>query len=73
VNVDLPDGVVGNYFILVFTDSNIAGALPPGNAGVEFEQNISSTLARVGEYRDEGNNITAQPLAITLATRPICR
>jgi subtilase family serine protease len=70
VNVDLPDGVVGNYYILVFTDSNISGALPPGNPGVDFDQQISRTLARVGEYRDEGNNITAQPLAITLATPP---
>ncbi|HEY7119523.1 MAG TPA: CARDB domain-containing protein, partial [Tepidisphaeraceae bacterium] len=70
LNVDLPDGVVGNFFILVFTDSNLAGPLPPENPSLRFEDSIDQTLARVGEYRDEGNNITAQPLAITLATPP---
>ncbi len=69
----LPDGVVGDFHVLVFTDSNITGSLPPGGPGVDFEFAVDQTMARVGEFRDEGNNITAAPMSITLAAPPDLR
>ncbi|BAY26513.1 peptidase S8/S53 [Calothrix sp. NIES-2100] len=48
LNVDLPIGVAGDFYILAVTDA--------GNG--------------VGEFKDEGNNITATPLSISLATPP---
>ncbi|WP_048324300.1 CARDB domain-containing protein, partial [Crocosphaera watsonii] len=70
LDVDLPDGIQGDYYLLAYSDSNIAGYLPPQPAVVDFEAYIDPYLARVGEYKDEGNNITATPINITLATPP---
>ena len=57
----LPDGIDGNFYLLVFTDSNIT----KGYSGLIYES-VSQTLSRVPEFHDEGNNITATPLTITL-------
>lgn len=64
-NVTLPDGIEGNFHLLVFTDSNIAGS--SGNKNVDFESYpISRTAARVPEFQDEGNNITAVSMPVIL-------
>lgn len=57
----LPDGIDGNFYLLVFTDSNIT----KGYNRLTYES-VSQTLSRVPEFQDEGNNITATPLTVTL-------
>ncbi|QGZ92576.1 CARDB domain-containing protein [Microcystis aeruginosa] len=77
LNVTLPDGVEGNFYILVFSDSNIDNSSSaPYNfeydwrSGIDFDYSPYRELARVPEFRDEGNNITAVPLPINLAVPP---
>ncbi|MBD2200392.1 MULTISPECIES: CARDB domain-containing protein [Calothrix] len=77
INVDLPESIRGDFYILAFTDSNIFDPLPlptpffiPGNNYIVFNPEDDNRLARVGEYRGEGNNIISAPLAIRLATPP---
>ncbi|MHC4994061.1 MAG: CARDB domain-containing protein, partial [Planctomycetota bacterium] len=62
--VSLPDDVEGDFYLLVFTDSSITGPPPPGGPWVGFEYGINTTFARVPEYQDEGNNITAEPMTV---------
>ncbi|HCO96831.1 MAG TPA: hypothetical protein DIU00_23310, partial [Phycisphaerales bacterium] len=69
-NVTIPDGIEGDYYVLVFTDSNIDGPLPPGGPGISFDGKSDLILARVLEYRDEGNNVTAEPITIILTEPP---
>ncbi|MDZ8264725.1 CARDB domain-containing protein [Nostoc sp. ChiQUE01b] len=57
----LPDGIDGDFYLLVFTDSNIS----KGYSRLTYES-VSQTLARVPEFQDEGNNITAAPIKVTL-------
>src|SRR5262249_43176275 len=59
VNVRLPDGIQGNFYILVFTDSNLVG--DPTTPGL-MTDGSDSFLGRVGEYQGEGNNITSAGL-----------
>ncbi|MFM6899465.1 MAG: CARDB domain-containing protein, partial [Microcystis panniformis] len=73
----LPDGIEGNFYILVFSDSNISNARPVPyqyeygwRSGIDFSYSPYRELARVPEFRDEGNNITAVPLPINLAVPP---
>ncbi len=66
--MQIPDGIQGNYYILVFTDSNLIGSAT--SPGLYFEANVDKVQARVGEYRGEGNNITAAPLPIILTNPP---
>lgn len=73
VNVVLPDGIVGDFFVLVFVDSNLAGPLPPAEAQVGFEDRIDKVFARVPEFQGEGNNITSAPLQVLLANPPDLR
>ncbi len=55
--------------MLVFTDSNLTRLGDKlGN-----ESSVDRNLARVGEYQDEGNNVTATPLTIALASPPDLR
>ena len=68
LDVRIPDGIQGNYYILVFTDSNLIGSAT--SPGLYFETNIDKVQARVGEYRGEGNNITAAPLTVILTVPP---
>ncbi|MFM6406127.1 MAG: CARDB domain-containing protein, partial [Microcystis sp.] len=77
LNVTLPDGIEGNFYILVFSDSNISNARPvpyqyeyDWRSGIDFSYSPYRELARVPEFRDEGNNITAVPLPINLAVPP---
>jgi subtilase family serine protease len=70
VNVALPDGVAGDFHVLVFTDSNLAGRLPPAESRIGYEFGIDRQMARVKEFQDEGNNITAAPLEVILSTPP---
>ncbi len=73
LDVALPNYIEGEYNILVFTDSNIE---PPRNRntplGVENlgEGTPFSVNARVREYQDEGNNVTAAGITITPITPP---
>ncbi|WP_422665759.1 CARDB domain-containing protein (plasmid) [Anabaena sp. PCC 7938] len=59
----LPDGIDGNFYLLVFTDANISKG---NNNKLTYDLGISQTLSRVPEFQDEGNNITAAPLTVTL-------
>jgi hypothetical protein len=70
LNVALPDGVEGGFYLLGFADSNISGWPPPSPPHVGFESDVNPYLARVGEYRDEGNNVTVAPLSISLSPPP---
>ena len=40
------------------------------NASIYYEAGFNDNLARVGEFQDEGNNITSAPLSITLRETP---
>jgi hypothetical protein len=70
VHVNLPDGIEGDFHILVFTDSNLTGAVPPHGPGIGFERFINQQMARVPEFQDEGNNVVAEPSPILLSTPP---
>ena len=74
LHVALPDGIEGDFYILVFSDSNLIGPLPPGGPGNHLEDFLDrppgSIFARVMEFQDEGNNITAAPLEVVLSTPP---
>ncbi|MDM9385689.1 CARDB domain-containing protein [Chlorogloeopsis sp. ULAP01] len=61
--ITLPDGIEGNYYLLLFTDSNITEQ-PSSNSKLGLDSN--STFARVPEFKDEGNNITFAPLQVIL-------
>jgi YD repeat-containing protein len=67
INVQLPDGIQGNFYILVFTDANVTG--DPTIPGIGFDDS-DQVLGRVGEYQGEGNNITAAPLSVILTIPP---
>src|SRR5262249_55511493 len=58
-NVILPDGISGQFHILVFTDSNFT-----------IDRFDAPPMGRVEEFRDEGNNISATPLTVLLANPP---
>jgi hypothetical protein len=68
LNVSLPDGISGPFNILVFTDSNVTGSPPPADPGVRLKSRFVTdpVLARVGEFRDEGDNIATAPLTVFL-------
>jgi len=73
-DVTLPEGIQGEFYVLVFTDSNVTGSRPPAEAGVELESNISApdgplnlVMGRVPEFGNEGNNIAAVPITVVLA------
>ena len=51
LNVTLPYGISGNFYILVFTDDDTVNG-------------IFSPMGRVPEFQDEGNNITAVPMQV---------
>ncbi|NIP85886.1 MAG: hypothetical protein GTO03_10135, partial [Planctomycetales bacterium] len=64
-NLFLPEGIAGDFYVLLFTDANVSGPLPPRGPGVNLERSlfapdppVSSVQARIQEFRDEGNNIT---------------
>jgi len=67
LNVRIPDGIQGNFYILVFTDSNETGF--PTIPGI-FNDGSDPFLGRVGEYQGEGNNITAAFLPVILTIPP---
>ena len=68
LDVRLPDGIHGDYYLLVFTDSNLLGQI--GSPNIGLEQYVDYVQSRVAEYQGEGNNITAVPLPILLTTPP---
>src|SRR5262249_31538647 len=55
LDVRLPDGIGGDFDILVFTDSNIQGPIDGPKVGGDG----SGDMGRVEEFQGEGNNITA--------------
>ena len=64
LNVTLPYGISGSYYILVFTDdSTIHGSGYLANA--EYPG-----MGDVLEFQDEGNNITAKPLTVLPTALP---
>ena len=77
LNVTLPNSIEGDYHLLVFTDSNIRPISPskyvkrpPQGVSLYYEKFLVDTLARVEEFRDEGNNITEVSLPIILRQPP---
>src|SRR5207249_826091 len=66
LNVRLPDGVSGPFYLLVFTDANVAGPID-SDEGVRGDG--SGSMGRVPEFQGEGNNITAASLPV-LRTPP---
>jgi hypothetical protein len=61
LNVPLPYGIGGNYYLLVFTDATAQGSIDvPG---------LFSGADRVPEFQGEGNNITAALMPVD-PTRP---
>ncbi|NLS91835.1 MAG: hypothetical protein GXX96_06600, partial [Planctomycetaceae bacterium] len=89
VDVPLPDGIEGGFYVLVYADSaahrsaEVQSTIGYGLPGVAFEapRRLAKTdqvsaarreLARaiVGEFQDEGNNITSAALPVTLANPP---
>jgi len=75
VNVKIPDSISGEFRILVKADTNALRDTDP-----DIESTIREGLAvviahgdgRVGEFRQEGNNMAIAPLTVTLSRRRIC-
>ena len=64
INAQLPDDIGGNYYILVFTDSNAAGTIDvPGLMAGDPE-------GAVPEFRGEGNNIASAFLPVSMTPPP---
>ena len=69
-NVRIPDNLEGDFYILAFTDSNVRFRNPritkPTNLPVThfYEIAADNKLSRIGEYQDEGNNITEARIEI---------
>ncbi|MAE66325.1 MAG: hypothetical protein CMJ18_18805, partial [Phycisphaeraceae bacterium] len=70
VEVDLPDGIEGDFHVLVFTDSNQEGQPPPFGPGIGLQFGVDSVFARVPEFQDEGNNITPAAMSVLPAAPP---
>src|SRR5262249_39621737 len=74
VNVTLPYGLEErDYYILVFTDSNIRGRIVQSTIerhDLDFEFGIDRIMARVPEFQDEGYNITSKLLHIVATPLP---
>src|SRR5262249_42925677 len=66
LNVRIPDGISGNFYVLVFSDANVRGAIDDFNLGPDG----SGPMGRVQEFQGEGNNITAATLAVILRAAP---
>ena len=72
MNITLPEGIQGNFYLLVFVDSDtkpssqVTSAIFPGLPGVAG----AGGPAAVPEFRGEGNNITAAALPVTLRLPP---
>jgi len=64
LNVRLPDGIGGDYYILVFTDATVRGM--NGVRGVSGGNSTGS----VPEFQGEGNNLTAAFMPVTLTPPP---
>ncbi|WP_305828868.1 hypothetical protein, partial [Klebsiella pneumoniae] len=62
----LPDGISGNYYILVFTDASVGGRI--GISGLS-----GGGSGSVAEFRDEGNNIASAAMPILLTPAPDLR
>ncbi|MGB6300739.1 MAG: putative Ig domain-containing protein, partial [Rivularia sp. (in: cyanobacteria)] len=61
--ITLPEGIDGDYQLLVFTDSNLVETPIVPNIGFEA---VDRRLARVPEFDNEDNNIASIPLSVTL-------
>ena len=74
VDVKVPDGIEGGFYILAFTDSNVRSNVFAPSTILPTLRGLSlgadATLARVEEFRDEGNNVTVAALPITLTAPP---
>ncbi len=73
VDVRLPEGIEGDFHILVFTDSNFIGPPPPSEGRVTPEDPLTASdrpvdfvMARILEFQDEGNNVASAPLNVVL-------
>ncbi|MGA2068563.1 MAG: CARDB domain-containing protein, partial [Thermoguttaceae bacterium] len=66
LDVQLPIGIQGPYYLLVFADSNMIG--PIDSPGIGIEPYFTPLEGRVAEY--QGSNITAAPLSVLLANLP---
>ncbi|MCB1964701.1 MAG: hypothetical protein KDI64_01260, partial [Candidatus Accumulibacter sp.] len=64
LDVRLPDGIGGDFHVLVFTDATVRGTNGlPGVSG-------GTSMGSVPEFQGEGNNLTAAPLPVILAPPP---
>ncbi len=68
LSAQVPDGIQGSWYLVVFTDSNLIGA--PDTPGVSQEFGVDPNMGRVEEFQGEGNNITAIPQQIILTPAP---
>ena len=70
LDVTLPSGIQGNYYLLVFTDSNLIGFLPPLGPGVQPEADVDTVESRVPEFRGEGNNVRSLAIDVAASELP---
>ena len=71
LNVTIPEGSSGNYYLNVFTDSNLVGAAPPEVGQLRYDSSYYGGIAgRVQEFAGEANNITSVLLPIILTPLP---
>ncbi|TAK53398.1 MAG: hypothetical protein EPO25_10765, partial [Gammaproteobacteria bacterium] len=67
----LPEGIEGEFYVLVYADSDVDDQVLFGSATVwSPTAKLDLRRDRVAEYRGEGNNITAAPLHVDLRPAP---
>ena len=71
INARLPDGIGGNFYILVYTDSTAFGTIDVSNAASTVASlQIRDGMGNVPEFQGEGNNITAAFMPVSMAPPP---
>jgi hypothetical protein len=74
MDVQIPDGIEGSYYLIVYTNAYIGKAqiLGPLGQGLDIPAPSGSNakLGAVGEYRDYGNNLSALAVQVKLAPLP---
>jgi len=71
LDVRLPENIEGEFYVVVFTDSNIVrNKLKPLELDWERDFWGRKLPTRVPEFQFEGDNMTAAPLTVVLATPP---
>ena len=67
LNFTLPEGISGEWHIIVYTDADVDGATFTGaEPSLDRGGNLRVGNDLVSEYRGEGNNLSVQPITIDL-------